>query len=164
MRPIMQAAVLSIGLFFAQATPSYAGIPTPVEMTCPVGGKKFTFISTMSYSNWGSRPDGKPYGSWTFPMPVPDCPDNGLVLYKKFSDEEIKQLKLLLKTPGFQRVRYETRLHQQAGQKSASDQMPIYRILPLQRGSHPQKVARGQNRDPKTIHTFIWRHAANESA
>lgn len=106
MRPVMQAAVVSIALF-AQATPSHAGMPTPVEMTCPVGGKKFTFISTMSYSNWGSRPDGKPYGSWTFPMPVPDCPDNGLVLYKKFSDEEIKQLKLLLKTPDFQRVRHE---------------------------------------------------------
>lgn len=107
MRLIRQVAIASVALF-AQAMPLHAGMPMPVEMTCPVGGKKFTFIATMSYSNWGSRPDGKPYGSWTFPMPVPACPDNDLVLYKKFSKEEIRQLELLLKSPDFQKVRQET--------------------------------------------------------
>jgi hypothetical protein len=105
-RRYVQVAAALVALF--QVTPSHAGMPMPVEMKCPIGGEKFTFISTMSYSNWGSRPDGKPYGSWTFPLPVPACPKNGLVLYKDFSDDELKKLKQLLKKPDFQRVRYET--------------------------------------------------------
>ena len=67
-----------------------------------------TFTDTMSSSRWGSRPDGKPYGSWTFLMPVPACPNNGLVMYRQFTEAEIKKLKSLLKTPDFQKVRNET--------------------------------------------------------
>jgi hypothetical protein len=101
------AAVMLLTLS-GQVTPANAGMPVPVEMTCPVGGKKFTFIDTMSSSRWGSRPDGKPYGRWEFPMPVPACPDNGLVMYRQFSESEIKQLKALLRTVDFQKVRNET--------------------------------------------------------
>lgn len=107
MRLVPFAAAMLLALLGA-ATPANAGMPVPVEMTCPIGGKKFTFIDTMSSSRWGSRPDGKPYGSWEFPMPVPACPDNGLVMYRQFSEAEIKQLKALLKTPDFQKVRNET--------------------------------------------------------
>jgi hypothetical protein len=101
-------AVTASVMLLGQGAPLNAGMPVPVEITCPVGGKKFTFIDTMSSSRWGSRPDGKPYGSWTFPMPVPACPDNGLVMYRQFTEAEIKQLKGLLKTPDFQKVRNET--------------------------------------------------------
>ena len=73
----------------------------PVEMKCPVGGKKFTYISTPTMSRWGSRPDGKPYGSWTFPVPLPECPDNGLVMYREFSKPEIKTLKGLIAAPEY---------------------------------------------------------------
>jgi hypothetical protein len=89
----------------ASLTGAQAGSPMPVEMKCPVGGKKFTYISTSSMSQWGSRPDGKPYGSWTFPMPLAECPDNGLVMYRDFSRPEIKALKALLATPEYQQLR-----------------------------------------------------------
>jgi hypothetical protein len=82
-----------------------AGTPMPVDMKCPVGGKKFTYISTSSMSQWGSRPDGKPYGSWTFPMPLAECPDNGLAMYRDFSKPEIKTLKALLATPEYRQLR-----------------------------------------------------------
>jgi hypothetical protein len=89
----------------ASFTGAQAGSPMPVEMKCPVGGKKFTYISTASMSQWGSRPDGKPYGSWTFPMPLAVCPDNGLAMYRNFSKPEIKTLKGLLATPEYQQLR-----------------------------------------------------------
>jgi hypothetical protein len=104
MRFFVWAAAISVFLV-SQMNAAHAGMPIPKEMTCPVGGKKFTFIATASFSKWGSRPDGKPYGSWIFPMPVPACPDNGLVLYRKFSDEEIKQLEQILKTSAFQPIK-----------------------------------------------------------
>jgi hypothetical protein len=88
-------------------TPAAAGTPYPVEMRCPVGGETFTFIDTMSSSRWGSRPDGKPYGSWEFPTPVPACPGNGLVMYRDFSKDDIKKLKVLLNSPEFQKVKSE---------------------------------------------------------
>jgi len=55
----------------AGGTPAQAGMPYPEKMKCAVGGESFTHIGTMSYSTWGSRPDGKPYGSWRFPIELP---------------------------------------------------------------------------------------------
>jgi hypothetical protein len=82
-----------------------AGSPMPMEIKCPVGGKRFTHIGTATMSRWGSRPDGKPYGSWTFPVPIAECPDNGLVIYREFSKDEIKTLKRVLATPEYQQMR-----------------------------------------------------------
>ena len=96
---LVSIAVLSLG---AQA---HGGMPVPVKMKCPVGGKSFTYTSTASMSQWGDRPDGKPYGSWTFPMPLPECPDNGLVVYREFSRDETKALKPLLATPEYGQLR-----------------------------------------------------------
>lgn len=89
-------AVLTSALALALFSVARAGSPMPVQMKCAVGGKKFTYISTASMSRWGSRPDGKPYGSWTFPTPLPECPDNRLVMYREFKRDEIKRLKTLL--------------------------------------------------------------------
>lgn len=84
-----------------------AGTPTPVEKTCPVGGKAFTYIATGSMSSWGTRPDGKPYTSWIAPMPMAVCPDNGLVIYKDFSKEEIVLLEKLILTQEYIALRSE---------------------------------------------------------
>src|SRR5262245_54423951 len=88
--------------------PAIAGTPTPVQKTCPVGGKPFIYTTTSSLSTWGQRPDGKPYTSWIAPMPMAVCPDNGLVIYKEFSDEEITLLQTLIRTSEYQSLRSET--------------------------------------------------------
>lgn len=77
-------------------------------MTCPIGGGRFEFTSTVSYSTYGSRPDGKPYGSWTFPLALPDCPDNGLVVYKAFTANEIERLRPIVASAAYQALRVET--------------------------------------------------------
>ena len=88
--------------------PAWAGTPYPVKMTCPVGGEKFTHTDTMSSSTWGARPDGKPYGSWIFPHPIPECPGNRLVVFKDFSKDEIKTLTPLLETPAYRALWADT--------------------------------------------------------
>jgi hypothetical protein len=88
LRMLALAAVAGIGLLAAnaEATTYY-----PEKMTCPIGGKTFTYNAMGSNSSWGSRPDGKLYS----PAPVvemPECPDNGLVMYRTFSKDELKIL------------------------------------------------------------------------
>jgi hypothetical protein len=89
------------------AMPASAGIPVTETMTCPIGGGSFPFTTTASYSTYGERPDGKPYGSWTFPLALPECPDNGLVLYKQYTPEEVARLEPLVASEAYQALRKE---------------------------------------------------------
>ena len=100
-----RCGLLLIVMALAPIAEVQAGSPVSMEIKCPVGGKTFTHIGTASMSQWGSRPDGKPYGSWTFPVPIPECPDNGLVIYREFSSDERKILKRVLATPEYQQMR-----------------------------------------------------------
>ena len=84
-----------------------AGTPVTEKMTCPIGGKAFEFETTASYSTWGTRADGKPFGSWTFPLAIPECPDNGLVLYKDYTPEEVAKLEPLVASEAYQALRRE---------------------------------------------------------
>lgn len=94
------AAVLAAG-------PAQAGKPVTETMTCPIGGSSFSFTTTASYSTYGERPDGKPFGSWTFPLALPQCPDNGLVLYKEYTPEEVARLEPLVASEAYQALRKE---------------------------------------------------------
>ena len=105
MRAVAAAALLAFAGF---AGPALAGIPVEEEMTCPVGGESFTHTTTGSYSTYGARPDGKPYGSWVFPMPLPECPGNRLVLYKQFDDAEIETLSELVGSDAYRAMEGET--------------------------------------------------------
>ena len=86
---------------------AWAGMPVTETMTCPIGGGSFSFTTTVSYSTYGERPDGKPYGSWTFPLALPECPDNGLVLYKDYTPEEVARLEPLVASEAYQALRKE---------------------------------------------------------
>jgi hypothetical protein len=98
------AAVAALAL---AAGPAAAGIPVTQTMTCPIGGGSFSFTTTASYSTYGERPDGKPFGSWTFPLALPECPDNGLVLYKDYTPEEIAKLEPLVASDAYRALRKE---------------------------------------------------------
>jgi hypothetical protein len=78
--------------------------PAPQAMTCPIGGGSFTYTRPAPQSVPGTRPDGKPYGA-VAPPPLPECPDNGLVLYKEYTPEEVARLEPLVASPAFQEMR-----------------------------------------------------------
>jgi hypothetical protein len=102
MRNLFLIAALALA-----ASPALAGTPVTETMTCPIGGGSFSFTTSASYSTYGERPDGKPYGSWTFPLALPECPDNGLVLYKQYTPEEVAKLEPLVASEAYQALRKE---------------------------------------------------------
>jgi hypothetical protein len=103
----MRNHVLAAALAAAPLFAALAGTPVTERKTCPIGGAEFDFATTASYSTWGTRPDGKPYGSWTFPLALPECPDNGLVLYKEYDEAEIAKLEPLVASEAYQALRRE---------------------------------------------------------
>lgn len=105
MRNLFLAAAVA-ALALAAGTAS-AGAPVTETMTCPIGGGSFPFTTTASYSTYGERPDGRPFGSWTFPLALPECPDNGLVLYKDYTPDEIARLEPLIASEAYQALRKE---------------------------------------------------------
>ncbi|TFI57044.1 hypothetical protein E2493_16950 [Sphingomonas parva] len=104
MRSVILAAAAAM-LLAPGAAP--AGTPVTQKMTCPIGGKAFDFRTTASYTTFGTRADGKPFGSWTFPLALPECPDNGLVLYKDYAPEEVARLEPLVASEAYQALRRE---------------------------------------------------------
>ena len=74
-------------------------------MICPVGGEKFDFTTTASYTIFGSRPDGKPFGSWMFPLEMPECPSNGLVIFDEFTEADKLALASALNDEAYTAVR-----------------------------------------------------------
>lgn len=89
----------------ALIVPALAAEAAPVRraMTCPIGGEKFQFSTVESIVSWGERPDGKPYGS--FPLELPECPKNGLVMYKDYDAAEVKKLEPLVASEAYQALR-----------------------------------------------------------
>jgi hypothetical protein len=77
-------------------------------MTCPVGGAQFDYTSTAAYSTFGERPDGRPIASWGMPVELPECPDNGLVMYEReFDAAQVERLRALVDSPDYQALRAE---------------------------------------------------------
>ena len=62
------------------------------RMTCPIGGERFEALVTNHYSTFGARPDGKPLSYWFVPLPLPECPSNGFVVFDDFTPEQIAAL------------------------------------------------------------------------
>ena len=75
-----------------------------VPMTCPIGGETFSGWQMGSYSTYGERPDGRPYSYMQFPFPVPECPDNHLVVFDRFSETDKAALAVLIATPVYAKL------------------------------------------------------------
>ena len=105
LRHIIMAATM-------MAAPAVASTFAPVTTACPVGGKRFTYQGYASYSTFGGLPDGQPIGSAQFPIEIPQCPDNGLVLYRDFDKATIARLTPIVLGPEYQALRKgETRYY-----------------------------------------------------
>ena len=97
--------LLPIALLVSLAAPAAATTYSETETRCPVGGKTFKHMAIGSYTTFGQLPDGMPIGTGPFPMPITECPDNGLVIYREFNAEEAKRLEPLVLGPAYQAMR-----------------------------------------------------------
>lgn len=104
----LAASLLTAPCAFAapRATAAAAG-----TMTCPIGGATFSYKPAPPGAGIGLRPDGKPYGSGHFPTILPECPDNGLILYKDYSPAEVAKLTPLVASEDYQALRRETQYY-----------------------------------------------------
>lgn len=104
-KAVLQAGVISAVL----AVPAFAGTPFVIKVECPLDGVKFDFVTTASHSTWGMHMDGMPVASWTFPMPIPQCPGTNLpVDQEEYSAEEKAALNALVLTPEYKAIQNET--------------------------------------------------------
>ncbi len=100
-------------LVLASAVAAFAGpaagapaAPSAVrQMTCPIGGASFPFELVAPPVVAGERPDGRPIGTVRFPLALPECPDNGLVLYKDYDPAEVAKLEPLVASEAYQALR-----------------------------------------------------------
>jgi len=86
-------------------TPLNASTYAEQTTKCPVGGEKFKYMALMSISQWGALPDGMPLGSGRFPTRPPQCPTNGLVMYRDFTSPEILTLTAYVAGPQYKALR-----------------------------------------------------------
>lgn len=75
------------------------------EFTCPIGGEKFKQLMAMSGYQAGTRTDLMPYGAIIAPWPIPQCPENKLVMYKeKFTEKELEYLKEIIESKEYKEI------------------------------------------------------------
>lgn len=104
MRNLILAATLA-----ALAFPGVGALAAPPvaarTMTCPIGGAGFQFQPVAPPVVAGERPDGRPVGGIKFPLALPECPDNGLVLYKEYDAGEVAKLEPLIASEAYRALR-----------------------------------------------------------
>jgi hypothetical protein len=93
------------------AAQTKAAAPAAQKMKCPIGGAAFDYRPAPQPAGIGLRPDGRPYASGAVPPPLPECPDNGLVLYKDYSEDEVAKLTPLVDSAEYQGLRKETQYY-----------------------------------------------------
>lgn len=102
----MRSLLLALFAALLLAPSAFGATPTVRKtMTCPIGGETFTYQQPVSSAALGSRPDGKPYGISAAPAPLPECPGNGLIFYKDYTDDEVKILEPLVASEDYQALR-----------------------------------------------------------
>jgi hypothetical protein len=102
------AVAASIGLVAFANIEAAATTMGKREFTCPIGGKTFTALVVNSNTYWGRRLDLKPIAPTpsSVPWPLPVCPDNGFVMFKRhFSEAELGTLTPIVLSDEYQKLR-----------------------------------------------------------
>ncbi|QNQ08043.1 hypothetical protein [Sphingomonas alpina] len=104
-------AALLAPLCLVAALPASASTFAQVTKTCPIGGEKFEFAEQMSATSWGQLPDGMRLGTGPNPGLLPQCPKNGLVMYRDFDAATVKRLQPLVADDEYQALRQSETPH-----------------------------------------------------
>ncbi|WAC46879.1 hypothetical protein OVA03_09125 [Asticcacaulis sp. SL142] len=101
------------------------------DFTCPIGGAKFEATVYGSWFGYGARPDGRPLGTSRGYVPIPECPDNHLLLYREFSAEDLKSLAKLIASDEYRHM--------------TNTESPFYRAAWLEYQLNPSPVIYAQD-------------------
>ena len=64
-------------------TSSLKAVERPIEVECPLGGSNAKGFEVLGSALRGFLLDGRPDGGHVEPLPPPECPDNGFLVYKE---------------------------------------------------------------------------------
>lgn len=143
--------ILVLAALAAAPLPVLATTSYPEDFTCPIGGERFQDQVIGSYSSWGSRPDGRPYGTLPW-VPLPECPGNGFLLFQEeFTPQEIAILTPLVASPEYQAMRDAETQHYRAwwlqralGPAEAAPLAETLLVATWQTDEEPERKARYQ--------------------
>jgi hypothetical protein len=94
---------------------AYVDKRATVPQVCPLCQTKFTAILAMSGTRFNVRLDLRPVGPIASPWPLAVCTKCGFVLYKqdgKYSDEEIKALRVIVDSDAYKKLPRENSSYQ----------------------------------------------------
>ena len=84
---------------------SWAGTSQLIIIDCPIGEGKAVGEFRTSYSLFNTGLDFLPIGPGAFPVPPPECKENGFFVYKEyFSEDEIKKLENFIFSDDYQNL------------------------------------------------------------
>lgn len=110
-RVMLVGALAAMALTLAPTLPVAATTYVEVKMKCPIGKETFKADQVGSYTTFGQRPDGKPYGTLSV-VPIPECPSNGFPMFEEtFSKEAIAVLTPIVTGAAFQASRQSETQH-----------------------------------------------------
>ena len=143
--------IVGLAVLAAMASPAGATTVHRQDFTCPVGGERFEDDVIGSYTNWGSRPDGRPYGTLAW-VPLPECPGNGFLLFQEeFTPQEIAILTPLVESAEYQAMRTVETQHYRAwwlrralGSPEAASLADTLLVASWQSDAEPARKARYQ--------------------
>ena len=89
----------------ALAAPAHAMTVFDAELTCPIGGGKFTTQMVGSGTAFGQYLDRRKFGPTASPWPLAKCPSNGFVIFKDdFTPAEIAQLTAIVASIDYRKL------------------------------------------------------------
>ena len=75
------------------------------EFKCPIGNESFESLSLGTHSKFGVYLDWKPVSYMDFPVPLPVCPSNGLVMTKEnYTATELKTLSAIIMANDYKEI------------------------------------------------------------
>lgn len=89
-------------LWFLSIGTALAMTALTVKVKCPFDGEEFEFLTQASGTSFGSMLDGQRYGAIIMPWPIAKCPNDGMVMYKEFTEIEIVLLRPFVESREYQ--------------------------------------------------------------
>lgn len=103
--PTLAALLPSLLTAALLASSGAASTFVPVTKKCPIGGEKFKCLEQASSTSWGQLPDGMTLGTGPNPGRLPQCPTNGLVMYRDFDKPAVQKLTAIIARADYQALR-----------------------------------------------------------
>lgn len=99
------------------------------SFTCPIGGETFTQRMATSGYQYGMQLDIKPVGAIAAPLPLPECPGNGFLIFDEgLSDADIDRLTAVVASREYQAMRGRESTYYRAAHLQRALGQPVHRI------------------------------------